>query len=439
METQHIKNIIIGFGKAGKTLAGFLAQKGEEVVLIERQSKMYGGTCINIGCIPSKSLISLSQKGTPLPEAIAITNELTAKLRDANYGKLDQMDTASVLTGTAHFLNNKTIEVNTPEGKKHFTAERIFINTGAKPSTLDIPGADLPKVYNSTSIMQIQELPKRLAIIGGGFIGIEFASMFSDFGSEVTILDSEEKFLQNEDEDMRTEILKMFAQKNITVKNNSRTQAIENQTGQLVLKTETEEITADAVLVAIGRTPNTEDLGLENTDIVTNERGAIEVDDELKTAVKNIWALGDINGGPQFTYISLDDFRLVRNQLFGGDYTKRSQRKPFATSSFITPPYSHIGKREKDFENTEDIIVKKIPTNAIPKAKILGETDGLLKAIIDKKTKKILGCTLFCTHSPEIINIVKTAMDNDLTADALANQIFTHPTLAEALNDLFTV
>lgn len=439
METQHIKNIIIGFGKAGKTLAGFLAQKGEEVVLIERQSKMYGGTCINIGCIPSKSLISLSQKGTPLPEAIAITNELTAKLRDANYGKLDQMDTASVLTGTAHFLNNKTIEVSTPEGKKRFTAERIFINTGAKPSTLDIPGADLPKVYNSTSIMQIQELPKRLAIIGGGFIGIEFASMFSDFGSEVTILDSEEKFLQNEDEDMRTEILKMFAQKNIAVKNNSRTQAIENQTEQLVLKTETEEITADAVLVAIGRTPNTEDLGLENTDIVTNERGAIEVDDELKTAVKNIWALGDINGGPQFTYISLDDFRLVRNQLFGGDYTKRSQRKPFATSSFITPPYSHIGKREKDFVNTEDIIVKKIPTNAIPKAKILGETDGLLKAIIDKKTKKILGCTLFCTHSPEIINIAKTAMDNDLTADILANQIFTHPTLAEALNDLFTV
>lgn len=437
METKKIKNLIIGFGKAGKTLAAFLANKNEEVILVEKSPKMYGGTCINVGCIPSKSLITKAEKEIKLPKAVEMTNDLTSKLRKANYDKVENLSAAKVITGTAKFINNQTVQITTENGKEYFSPERIFINTGTKPRELSIKGANLPQVYDSTSIMQLTELPKKLCIIGGGFIGLEFASMFADFGSLVTILDAGDEFLPREDEDMRAAILEVLKKKNITIKNSVKTQEFVAQNKQVLIKTENEEFLTDAILLAIGRVPNTEELGLENTAIKLNERGFIEVDDELKTSVKNIWALGDINGGPQFTFISLDDFRLVKNQLFGGDYTKVSQRKTFATSVFISPTYAHIGKKEKDFKNKDEVIIKTMPANAIPKAKVLQENHGLLKAIIDKKTNKILGCTLFCTEAHELINIVKTAMDNNLNSKVLANQIYTHPTMAEAFNDLF--
>lgn len=437
MQPKGIKNLIIGFGKAGKTLAAFLANKNEEVILVEKSPKMYGGTCINVGCIPSKSLITKAGKEIQLPKAVETTNELTSKLRKANYDKVEDLSDAKVITGTAKFIDNQTVEVSTESGKELYLPERIFINTGAKPRKLEIKGADLPQIYDSTSIMQLTKLPQKLCIVGGGFIGLEFASMFADFGSSVTILDAGDEFLPREDADMKKAIQEVLDKKNISIKTSVKTQEFITQNEQVLVKTENEEILADAVLVAIGRVPNTEELGLENTDIQLNERGFIQVNDELKTSVENIWALGDCNGGPQFTYISLDDFRLVKNQLFGGDYTKRSQRKDFATSVFISPAYAHIGKKENEIENKNEVIVKLMPANSIPKAKILQETDGLLKAIIDKKTNKILGCTLFCAEAHELINIVKTAVDNDLKAEVLANQIYTHPTMAEAFNDLF--
>ena len=439
---MNIKNLIIGFGKAGKTLASYLADKGEEVVLIEKSEKMYGGTCINVGCIPTKTLISQAEKNIPLSEAVAHKNKLITFLRAKNFEKLDNHNKVEVITGEARFIGAKTVEIISPEGKSiaEYTAERIFINTGTKSFIPLIDGVNVSGIYDSTSIMELENLPKKLCIVGGGFIGLEFASMFADFGSEVVILDNGEISLPREDRDMAEAIVQSLSKKGIDIINKVAVQKFEEKENGVLVKYNDTELYADAVLVATGRIANTENLNLDKAGIETDARGFIKVNDLLQTNIEGVWALGDVNGGPQFTYISLDDFRIIKNQLSGGKYNSRQERKDFAFSVFIDPPYAHIGLKEKDIDLTNPHIkVQKLPAGAIPKARVLSKTDGLLKAIVDTQTEKILGCTLFCAEAHELINTVKLAMDNELSYKVLRDQVFTHPTMSEALNDLFNI
>ncbi|WP_342513535.1 FAD-dependent oxidoreductase [Sporosarcina sp. FSL K6-1522] len=444
--------IIIGFGKGGKTLAATLAKNGQRVAMIEKSADMYGGTCINIACIPTKSLVhqsnerrlSSDSKEDFYQHAIEQKDALTSLLRDKNFHMLDDLEGVTVFTGAATFLDDEHIQVKTDKGTFELSADKFFINTGSSPITPAFEGlADAEFVYNSTTLQQLDQLPKKLIIIGGGYIGLEFASIYANFGSEVTVIDSSAVFLRNEDRDIAEAVKKVLEAKNITFVVDSKVQSIANRDGGVVVAyqsgdSQQAEVSGDALLLATGRKPNTEGLGLENTSIEVNDRRAIVVDDLLKTTAANIWALGDVNGGPQFTYISLDDFRIVKNQLYGdGSYTRKA-RSHVPYSVFIDPVLSQVGLNEK-MAKEQGIAYKVVtlPAAAIPRARIAQQTEGLLKALIDPDTDAILGCTLFCAESSEMINVVRVAMEVKLPYTFLRDTIFTHPTMSEALNDLF--
>ena len=451
---EHFNAVIIGFGKGGKTLASTLAKKGQRVAMIEKSPHMYGGTCINIACIPTKSLVYQSNKRQFSNESKAKFYEksidekdaLTSFLRNKNFHMLDDQDAVTVITGEATFLNDEKIQVKTAEEQFEVSADNFFINTGASPITPPIDGLeDADFVYNSTTLQELKILPEKLIIIGGGYIGMEFASIYADFGAAVTVIDSSSEFLPNEDRDIAKEVKKVLEAKDITFATGSKVASIKNRDGGVAVSFENssgknEEVFGNAVLLATGRKPNTDGLGLENTSVEVSDRDAVVVDDALKTNVENIWALGDVNGGPQFTYISLDDFRIVKSQLFGdGKYTKQA-RNNVPYSVFIAPVLSQVGVNEKTA--TEKGIRYKavtLPAAAIPRARIINQTDGLLKALIDPDSKEILGCTLFCAESSEMINVVRTAMEAQLPYTFLRDMIFTHPSMSEALNDLFSL
>lgn len=444
---NHYKNLIIGFGKGGKTLAAWLSAQGEELALVEKSKQMYGGTCINIACIPTKSLIVNAEKGIPYHQAHQIKDELTSGLRHKNYAKIAHAKNAAVIDGEATFVSPDSIKIMTTEGETIVSADRIFINTGTKPFVPPIEGINGKRIYTSTTLMELEERPKHLLIVGGGFVGLEFADMFLKFGSRVTVMDSSSTFLPREDRDMADEILNVLTSKGMQLISEAIiTKFATKQDGPVSVyyhdqknSMEEQTISADVVLIATGRTPRTKTLNLEAAGIKVDERGYIIVNDKLQTTAKNVWAIGDVNGGPQFTYISLDDFRIIRNQLSGKTYTSLSRRKPYATSTFITPPYARIGINETEAKAKGlHYKVNTLPATAIPKAGILRQQEGLLKAIVEEGTNKILGCMLFCAEAHEIINIVQIAMNAGVKCEVLRDNIYTHPTIAEGLNDLFS-
>lgn len=442
MET--IKNIIIGFGKGGKTLAKFLAQKGEEVLVIEKSNKMYGGTCINIACLPSKRLIIEAANGVSYVDAVNGKNEMTEQLREKNYHMLADEKTVTVLDGKAHFIADHEIEVELPNGKKaQYKGDRIFINTGAVPVILPIPGLKESKyILDSTQAMDEKKMPKNLTIIGAGYIGLEFASMFAKYGSKVTVLDHNKEFLAREDEDISNAVRKDMEDAGIKFELGADIEKITDETTDskvtYQINGKTKTINADRILVATGRKPNTENLCLENTAIETTDRGAIKVDDFLRTTVDNVWAIGDVKGGLQFTYISLDDFRIIKDQLFGTGARMVSDRKVIPYSVFISPALSQVGLNEKQANKLEkEYKLFKLPVTAIPKAKVAKDNRGLFKALVDPETEKILGATLYGIESYELINMISLAMKAHLSYTVLRDQIYTHPTMSEAFNDLF--
>lgn len=457
---ENFYGIIIGFGKGGKTLAGDLAAQGKKVAIIEKSAQMYGGTCINVACIPSKSLVTsakLSQNINPdnfeekaelYRSAIEEKIRVTTLLRGKNFDKLNNNKNVKVFTGTASFLSANQVSVKLENETVVLNGEYIFINTGSTIIIPEIEGIlNNPRVYTSESLMELSVLPKRLAIIGGGQIGLEFASIYSNFGSEVTVLDYNTEFMPREDEDISKEILKVFTDKGITIRLGAKIKDISNHPEAAVIsyydsvEGEDKEFNSDAVLIAVGRKPNIEGLNLAAAGVEVTPKSAVKVDEYLKTNIPNIWAMGDVVGGAQFTYISLDDYRIVRSQLADSGVKRSTKlRKNIPYSLFIDPAYSRVGLNEKEArEQGYDVKIALLPAAAVPKAQVLKETKGILKAVIDAKTNRILGAMLFCQESYEVINVIKLAMDAGLPYTFLRDQIYTHPTMTEALNDLFSV
>ena len=450
--------IIIGFGKGGKTLAAEFAKRGQKVAIIERSDKMYGGTCINIGCIPTKTLVHQAKMASALKDAtfeersefyrnaVSVKESVTSALRNKNYHNLADSPNVTVYTGIGSFVSADVVAVRTATEEIRLTSKQIIINTGAETVIPPIEGvAGNPFVYTSTSIMELADLPRRLVIIGGGYIGLEFASMYASFGSQVTVLESYPELIAREDRDIAASVKETLEKKGIVFRMNAKVQSVNRVEDKAIVTfadSQTDEVfvlEADAVLLATGRRPNTKDLNLEVAGVEVDVRGAIIVDEYLKTTNPNIRAVGDVKGGLQFTYISLDDYRIVREDLFGDKELRTGDRNPVSYSVFIDPPLSRIGLNEEEARRqNRDIIVKKLPVMAIPRAKTLGETDGLLKAIIDKNTGKILGCVLFAPDSGEVINTVAVAMKTGQDYTFLRDFIFTHPSMSEALNDLFS-
>lgn len=451
--------IIIGFGKGGKTLAADLGKRGWQVAMIERSAKMYGGTCPNVGCIPTKFLIHQAkvsgyrefrtyiEQASDYNQAINQKNELTEKLRQKNYDNLMGSGYVTLYNGVGSFTSAETVSVKTAKETIELKGKYIFIDTGSETIIPNIPGVKESEfVRDSASIMELNELPKHLVIIGGGYIGLEFASMYAEFGSKVTVLESGPHLIPREDRDVAYSVKEVLEKKGISFKTNVQIQSVyDTSNGATITYKDSQDgmpyhIEADIVLLAVGRKPNTKSLNLPAAGIATNDRGAIIVDDNLQTNVANIYAMGDVKGGLQFTYISLDDYRIIRDDLFGNKQRKVSDRIPVAYSVFIDPPLSRIGLSEEEaLRQDMDVKVVKMPAGNNQRLETLGETEGLLKAVIDNKTGKIVGCTLFCAESSEVINTVALAMRTGQDYTYLRDFIFTHPSVSEALNNLFDV
>lgn len=451
--------IIIGFGKAGKTLAVDLANRGQKIALIEKSQKMYGGTCINQACIPTKilenkssiirnqNLDSFNEKEIKYEESINQKEELISKLRMGNYNKLNSNENITIFTGQGSFINENTIEVNTIEDEVLILeGEKIFINTGSKPNIPDIKGIENSKiVYTNETLMKLNKLPSKITIIGAGYIGLEFAGIYASFGSEVTVVNTHRTILPKEDNDDAQEVVNILKKRNVKFLNDVSIIEIkeENQLAKLIYKQngedEERELSSDIVLVATGRKANIDNLNLHNANVELDSRGFIKVNEKLETTTKNIWALGDVNGGPQFTYISLDDYRIIRNHLFEDKTRKTSDRKNVPSSLFLDPAFSKVGLNIKEAKaNGYNIIVAKMATEAIPRAKQIGKTDGFIKIVIDKDSEKILGATMICEDSNEIIHLIQLAIDMEVKYTYLRDRVYAHPTMTEALNDVLS-
>lgn len=450
-------NIIIGFGKGGKTLAGDLAKRGQKVALIEKSKMMYGGTCINKACIPTKKLeneasVIRSQNLSDFEELKAkyenaINNKevLITKLRGANYNKLNSNENITIFDGMASFVDEKTVEIIDENGEKILLkAERIFINTGSLSYIPSIKGVDDKSiVFDSESLMNLKDLPRKMTIIGAGFIGLEFAGIYSSFGSDVTVLNTQNDILMNEDKDDADEVSSILSKRGVKILNNISINEIV-KVGQnakvLYMQDGVEKsIESDIVLVATGRKANTEGLNLDKAGVELDARGFVKVNERLETSTKNIFALGDVNGGPQFTYISLDDYRIVANNLFADKTRSTLDRNNVPRAMFIDPAFSRVGLNVKEAKaKGHDVLVAKMATDAIPRAKQIGKTDGFIKVVIDKHSQEILGASMICEESSEIIHLIQLAMDLGAKYTYLRDRIYAHPTMTEALNEVLS-
>lgn len=448
--------IIIGFGKAGKTLAGFLAGKGQKVALIEKSDKMYGGTCINVGCIPSKSLVNsverlenkdlstFTERKDYYEKSVDKKEALITALRGKNYEMLASKENIDIYNGKGSFVSNKIVNIEKNGENIQIEGEKIFINTGSETIIPNIKGLKESKnILTSKSLMELKELPRKLVIIGAGYIGLEFASTYAGFGSEVVIIDASDDILKREEKEAADRVKKILEAKGVTFYLNSKVEeisdnendssiAISNGNGEII------QFNGDKILVAIGRKANTQGLELEKAGVQVDERGNIIVNEKLETTAPNIWALGDVKGGLQFTYISLDDFRMIRDNVYGNGNRSLNDRNVVPYTTFLSTPLSRVGLSEKEaIEKGFDVKVGKIEAMAIPKGKIEGKSEGFLKVVVDAKTDKILGATLLCNTSHEMINIIALAMKGNLPYQIIRDMIFTHPTMSESLNDLF--
>ncbi|PAF48096.1 hypothetical protein BKH46_01940 [Helicobacter sp. 12S02634-8] len=462
---QMFDIVVIGFGKAGKTLALKSASMGKKVALIEQSKDMYGGTCINIGCIPTKALITqahqaqacASPKDTSYQQSMAKKTALVEFLRAKNYEMLAQNENITIFDGKASFLDQRTIQI-VGEKTQCIQGKKICINTGAQSAMLSIP-IESQRVYTSTTLLSLTTRPKELVIIGAGYIGLEFACMYANFGTKVSILVRGDTWMPKEDRDIAEFVLESMKKLGIEIIMGACVQAIQDKADdrddrddknngrdggtsyRACVSYESagvkKEIFADAVLVAIGRKPYTEGLNLQKAGVGVDGNGAVIVDRFLRTQTEGIYALGDVKGAPFFTYVSLDDFRIVFDGFYGKGARSVENRSVVPEVLFLSTPLAHTGLREKEaIKQGYAIKIGKLATAAIPRARILGDTTGMLKLIVDAKTDVILGASLFCVDAPEIINIFSLAINAKLPYQSLQNMIFTHPSMSEAINDL---
>jgi probable pyridine nucleotide-disulfide oxidoreductase len=460
VDTQHYDDIIIGGGKAGKTLASALVADGRKTALVERSLNMIGGGCINIACIPTKTMVASAnvantvrnsaaygvKTNTPsvnLAQVIQRKRSVVQSAREMNLHNLETALDSNLIIGEARFVAPKTIAVTTTEGNNRLlTAERLFVNTGTRPLIPSIPGLTEVEFLTSESIMELEHLPEHLIVLGSSYIGLEFAQMFRRFGSSVTVIGQSEQILSQQDPDIAIAVQTLLEQDGIEFLLKAKVLRVDRTDNETILQIQVSdrEITLQGshLLVAVGRAPNTESLNLAAAGVATDTRGFIQVNDHLETNIPGIWALGDINGGLQYTHISLDDYRIIKaNLIDGGNRSTRDRLVP--SCLFIDPELAHVGLTETEAQQQGYTIrVAKVDASAVPRARTLGQTDGLLKAIVDTETGRILGCSLLCHEAGEVISTVQMVMQAQMPYTVLRDGILTHPTMTEGLNILFS-
>ena len=449
--------IILGAGQAATPLAVALAEAGWKTALIEKEH--VGGTCVNEGCTPTKTMVAsarvayLARRGADygvnasnisvdMKRILERKREIVNSFRSGSERRV-QKENLETFFGSGSFTSPTTVAVRLSNGEtKALTAKHIFINAGARPTKPTIPGLDTVPTLDSTSIMELGEVPKHLLVLGGGYIGLEFAQMFRRFGSRVTVIQQSEQLLGREDADVAEEVAKILHEDSIDILLNTSTLKAEKVDGKICVTVKTPEsertLEGSHLLVATGRTPNSDTLNLGAAGIETDKHGFIGVNDKLETNVPNIYALGDIKGGPAFTHISYDDFRIVKtNLLENGNATTNGRMVPYTV--FIDPQLGRIGLNETEAkEKGLTFRIAKIPMTYVARALEVDETRGFLKAIVDSNTEQILGFTALGLEGGELASVVQVAMMGNLPYTFLRDGIFSHPGLAESLNTLFS-
>ena len=456
----HYDAIIIGSGQAGVPLSTALANAGWKTAIIERIH--VGGTCINEGCTPTKTMVAsarvayLARRGADYgvhtgPVTIDMVKvrqrkrDIVDSFRGGNERRIERAAGLDLLMGEASFTGPKTLEVllNTGETRQ-LTASTIFINAGDRPAKLALDGIEHVSTLDSTSIMELDTVPEHLLIIGGGYVGLEFGQMFRRFGSQVTVIQRGAFLLSREDPDVAEEVAHILREDGIEVLLETKPVRVE-QTAQgtihLTVQTPAGERTLSGshLLAAAGRVPNSDWLNLDAAGIQTDKRGSIQVDERLETNVPGIYALGDVKGGPAFTHISYDDFRIIRtNLLENGKASTRERLVPYTV--FIDPQLGRVGMSETEARaHGHNIKVAKMPMNYVARALEVDESRGFMKAVVDAGTGQILGCAVLGIEGGEIMAVLQMAMMGKVPYTVLRDAVFAHPTLAESLNNLFSM
>ncbi len=450
---EQLDAIVIGSGQAGTPLSTALAKAGMRTALIERVH--VGGTCINEGCTPTKTMIAsgrLAYLARRAADYGVHTGSITINMsqvrdrkrkivedfRSRNQKGVEQTANLELIFGEASFIAPKTVSVRTKEGtNRELTAPHIFINAGARPGRPQIEGLEGVPFLDSTSIMELDVVPEHFLVLGGGYVGLEFGQLFRRFGSRVTVLHAGNQLLEHEDPDISAAVKDILEQDGIEVHLNTHADRARQAGATVQLEAGGQTYSGSHLLVAIGRTPNSDRLNLPAAGIQPDQKGCIPTNDRLETSVSGIYALGDIKGGPAFTHISYDDFRIIRSNLIEKkNATTRDRIVPYTV--FLDPQLGRVGLTETEARRQGyDIRIAKLPMSSVARAVETDETRGFMKAIVNAENDQILGAAILGIEGGEIMSAIEIAMMGKLPYTALRDGVFAHPTLCESLNNLF--
>ncbi len=454
---QHYDAVVIGAGQAGVPLAKALAKAGRRTALIE--STHVGGTCVNEGCTPTKTMVASArvaylarrgadygvQTGPVTVDLVRVRQRKRAivdEFRGGNEKGIAATKGLDLLRGTGRFTGPHSLVVQGVDGEQALTADWIFLNTGAHPTPPDVPGLTGLPVLDSTTIMELDSVPEHLLVLGGSYIALEFAQMFRRFGSQVTVIQRSARLLGREDPDIADAVAAILCEDGLEVLLNTKTVRGGGKAGAIELTVQTPDgervLHGSHLLAAIGRTPNSAALDLPAAGVQTDAKGFIPVNGKLETNVPGIWALGDVNGGPAFTHIAYDDYRIIcANLLTGGSVTTTDRQVPYTV--FIDPQLGRVGLSETAARAAgKRIRVAKMGMDSVARALETAESRGFMKAVVDADTEQILGCAVLGLEGGEIMALLQMAMLGHIPYPILRDGIFAHPTLAESLNGLFS-
>lgn len=457
---EHYDAIVVGSGQAGTPLCRALAEAGMRTVLVEREH--VGGTCVNEGCTPTKTMVAsarvayLARRGADygvqtgpvsvdLKQVRQRKRDIVNSFRNGSQGRIEKTANLDLIFGTASFTGPKSLLVRGKDGSERaLTAERIFINAGTRALRPPVEGLDRVPFLDNASIMELDAMPEHLLVLGGGYIGLEFGQMFRRFGSRVTIVQRGTQLLSGEDADVAEEVAKILREDGVEVILQAEVQGAAPAAGGRVDLSvraagarDMRILTGSHLLVAVGRVPNTDRLNLAAAGVQTDRQGYVQVNERLETTAPGVYALGDVKGGPAFTHISYDDFRVLEvNLLKGGHATTTGRLVPYTV--FMDPELGRVGVSEREARGGgRPIRVAKMPMASVARAREADEPRGLMKVVVDAASGEILGCAILGIAGGELMSIVEIAMMGRLPYTALQNAIFAHPTLAESLNNLF--